>query len=103
MELRNEVSAPNEELGKDTTLNTEPANEVVAEAAPEVIATEEIEASEPMSEYSSMSKAELVAALEALVEKPVEEIKREENAIKMAFYQIRKEELDKEKEAFLAK
>ena len=103
MELRNEVSAPNEELGKDTTLNTEPANEVVAEAAPEVIATEEIEASEPMSEYSSMSKAELVAALEALVEKPVEEIKREENAIKMAFYQIRKEELDQEKEAFLAK
>ena len=103
MELRNEVSAPNEELGKDTTLNTEPANEVVAEAAPEVIATEEIEASEPMSEYSSMSKTELVAALEALVEKPVEEIKREENAIKMAFYQIRKEELDKEKEAFLAK
>ena len=103
MELRNEVSAPNEELGKDTTLNTEPANEVVAEAAPEVIATAEIEASEPMSEYSSMSKAELVAALEALVEKPVEEIKREENAIKMAFYQIRKEELDKEKEAFLAK
>ena len=103
MELRNEVSAPNEELGKDTTLNTEPANEVVAEAAPEIIATEEIEASEPVSEYSSMSKAELVAALEALVEKPVEEIKREENAIKMAFYQIRKEELDKEKEAFLAK
>ena len=103
MELRNEVSAPNEELGKDTTLNTEPANEVVAEAAPEIIATEEIEASEPVSEYSSMSKSELVAALEALVEKPVEEIKREENAIKMAFYQIRKEELDKEKEAFLAK
>ena len=103
MELRNEVSAPNEELGKDTTLNTEPANEVGAEAAPEIIATEEREASEPVSEYSSMSKAELVAALEALVEKPVEEIKREENAIKMAFYQIRKEELDKEKEAFLAK
>ena len=103
MELRNEVSAPNEELGKDTTLNTEPANEVVAEAAPEGIATEEIEALEPVSEYPSMSKAAHVAALEAVVEKPVEEIKREENAIKMAFYQIRKEELDKEKEAFLAK
>ena len=102
MELRNEVSASNEELGKDTTLNTEPANEVVAEAEQEINATEE-EASEPTSEYSSMSKAELVAALEALVERPVEEIKREENAIKMAFYQIRKEELDKEKEAFLAK
>lgn len=102
MELRNEVSASNEELGKDTTLNTEPANEVVAEAEQEINATEE-EALEPTSEYSSMSKAELVAALEALVERPVEEIKREENAIKMAFYQIRKEELDKEKEAFLAK
>ena len=102
MELRNEVSASNEELGKDTTLNTEPANEVVAEAEQEINATEE-EALEPTSEYSSMSKAELVAALEALVERPVEEIKREENAIKMAFYQIRKEELDKEKEVFLAK
>lgn len=102
MELRNEVSASNEELGKDTTLNTEPASEVVAEAEQEINATE-AEASEPTSEYSSMSKAELVAALEALVERPVEEIKREENAIKMAFYQIRKEELDKEKEAFLAK
>ena len=102
MELRNEVSASNEELGQDTTLNTEPASEVVAEAEQEINATE-AEASEPTSEYSSMSKAELVAALEALVERPVEEIKREENAIKMAFYQIRKEELDKEKEAFLAK
>lgn len=102
MELRNEVSASNEELGKDTTLNTEPASEVVAEAEQEINATE-AEALEPTSEYSSMSKAELVAALEALVERPVEEIKREENAIKMAFYQIRKEELDKEKEAFLAK
>ena len=102
MELRNEVSASNEELGKDTTLNTEPASEVVAEAEQEINATE-AEASEPTSEYSSMSKAELVAALEALVERPVEEIKREENAIKMAFYQIRKVELDKEKEAFLAK
>ena len=102
MELRNEVSASNEELGKDTTLNTEPANEVVAEAEQEINATEE-EALEPTSEYSSMSKAELVAALEAGVERPVEEMKRAENAIKMAFYQIRKEELDKEKEAFLAK
>ena len=102
MELRNEVSASNEELGKDTTLNTEPASEVVAEAEQEINATE-AEALEPTSEYSSMSKAELVAALEALVERPVEEIKREENAIKMAFYQIRKVELDKEKEAFLAK
>ena len=40
MELRNEASTPtDEQLGKDATLNTEPANEVVS-AEQEINATE---------------------------------------------------------------
>ena len=106
MELRNEALEPNEELGKDATLNTEPAEkEVVVSAEPVDDTTETIEDAEDVStvDYLSMTKAELVSALEALLEKPIEDIKREEGHIKQAFYTIRKAELEKEKEAFLAK
>lgn len=112
MELRNEASTPIEEqLEKDATLNTEPAKkeEEVVNAEPENEATEtesadDAECEEPSSvDYMSMSKSDLVSALEALMEKPVEEIKREEGHIKQAFYSIRKAELEKEKEEFVAK
>lgn len=112
MELRNEASTPIEEqLEKDATLNTEPAKkeEDVVNAEPENEATEtesadDAECEEPSSvDYMSMSKSDLVSALEALMEKPVEEIKREEGHIKQAFYSIRKAELEKEKEEFVAK
>ena len=106
MELRNEALEPNEELGKDATLNTEPAEkEVVVSAEPVDDTTETIEDAEDVStvDYLSMTKAELVSALEALLEKPIEDIKREEGHIKQAFYTNRKAELEKEKEAFLAK
>lgn len=106
MELRNEALEPNEELGKDATLNTEPAEkEVVVSAEPVDDTTETIEDAEDVStvDYLSMTKAELLSALEALLEKPIEDIKREEGHIKQAFYTIRKAELEKEKEAFLAK
>lgn len=110
MELRNEASTPIEEqLEKDATLNTEPAKneENVVNAEPENEATEitdDAECVESSSvDYMSMSKSELVSALEALMEKPVEEIKREEGHIKQAFYSIRKAELEKEKEEFVAK
>ena len=106
MELRNEALEPNEELGKNATLNTEPAEkEVVVSAEPVDDTTETIEDAEDVStvDYLSMTKAELVSALEALLEKPIEDIKREEGHIKQAFYTIRKAELEKEKEAFLAK
>ena len=106
MELRNEALEPNEELGKDATLNTEPAEkEVVVSAEPVDDTTETIEDAEDVStvDYLSMTKAELVSALEARLEKAIEDIKREEGHIKQAFYTIRKAELEKEKEAFLAK
>lgn len=110
MEVRNETSEPNEEmLGKDVTLNTESAEkETVTNAEPEENITEttmtESDTDEaPAVDYSSMTKADLVAELQKLLEKPVEEIKREEGHIKQAFYTIRKGELEKEKEAFLAK
>ncbi len=119
MELRNEASTPtDEQLGKDATLNTEPANEVVS-AEQEINATETTQTDDetlaqevvagaddqeqPATDYSSMSKEELVAALEALVQRPIDEIKREEGHIKQAFYTIRHAELEKEKAEFLAK
>ncbi|MGM9804434.1 MAG: DUF349 domain-containing protein [Muribaculaceae bacterium] len=107
MELRNEASVSNEELGKDATLKTEPAEEVVVSAEPETdtteIASDDAESLAPSVDYSAMSKDELVEALEQLLDKPMDEIKREEGHIKQAFYAIRKTEVEKEKEEFLAK
>ena len=100
MELRNDVSLP-EEIGNDATLNTELAAEVV-EAEEAIDTTENKETMVQIEDYASKSKTELLAALEALVEKPIEEIKRDEAPIKTAFYQIRKAEVEKEKEEFLA-
>lgn len=53
--------------------------------------------------YSAMSKAALVAALEELIQKPIDTIKDDIAQIKSAFFAIRKDEIAKEKEAFLAK
>ena len=53
--------------------------------------------------YSAMSKAALVAALEELIQKPIDTIKDDITQIKSAFFAIRKDEIAKEKEAFLAK
>lgn len=105
MELRNEASNPTDnQLANDATLNTEPATQV-ASAEQDINATETIQTpiEESAVDYSSMSKAELLSALQALVDRPIDEIKREEGHIKQAFYTIRKAELEKERAEFLAK
>lgn len=48
-------------------------------------------------------KDEIVAVLEKLIDLPVEKVKEEVNQLKVAFYSIRKQEIEKEKEAFLEK
>ncbi len=150
MESR-EQSTSSKDLEKETTLNTEPAQEQntdsvenqpeatpapAAEAAQEVVNPAEAQsdaaqpaaeqpaekaqepaaqekAQEPQQEeaatevkaqpkYASMSKAELVAALEALKEKPIDSVKDDVAQIKSAFFAIRKEEVAKEKEDFVA-
>lgn len=49
------------------------------------------------------TKAELLDELAVLVEKPVDEVRDEVAAVKHAFYVIRKQELEKEKQEFLDK
>ena len=112
MESR-EMSESKEILEKEVTLGNEAA-EAAAECVenkPEVVAAETalaVDESNATAEesasagYSSMSKSELVEALEKLLDKPIESVKEDVPQIKAAFFDIRKEEVAKEKAAFLA-
>lgn len=117
MESR-EMSSSNTELEKDVTLNSESVKqdqvtelseqkpEVAEAAADEVVnqVSESPKASEEsLTNYATMDKSQLVAALQALLQQPVTEVKDDVAHVRMAFANIRKEELAKEKEAFLAK
>lgn len=117
MESR-EMSSSNTELEKDVTLNSESVlqdqvtelseqkPEVAEAAADEVVnqVSESPKASEEsLTNYAAMDKSQLVAALQALLQQPVTEVKDDVAHVRMAFANIRKEELAKEKEAFLAK
>ena len=131
MESR-EMSQSNQDLEKDVTLApesveaTEPVEkvtEVAQEATKEVVnpesavdatseqpaQAENVESDEPAEvvssvSYQGMDKSQLVAALQEMAALPAEDIKRESVAqLQAAFYAIRKKELAKEKEDFIAK
>lgn len=112
MNLREE-SLTGENLEKDVTLNeetVEQATESVTEKTEEnsevVNLAEEAVAEMPEKtsvDYSSLSKSELVDALEALLEEPIDTVRDTVAQIKMAFYNIRKAEIESEKAEFLAK
>ena len=98
----------------------EPAEEPVAEEAPveepkaEETPTEEAPVEEapvaeeapaepaPRLDLAGKSKSELVDMLRELATRPIEEVKDEVQAIKAAFFALRREEVAKEKEEFLA-
>lgn len=98
----------------------EPAAEAAPEAAPEAPAQEapvaqEAPAEEPVAEepaheakpldevdFTKFSKDELVAHLQWMVEQPVDSVKDAVLQLKAAFFALRKDELAKEKEAFVA-
>ena len=98
----------------------EPATEAAPEAAPEAPAQEapmaqEAPAEEPVAEepaheakpldevdFTKFSKDELVAHLQWMVEQPVDSVKDAVLQLKAAFFALRKDELAKEKEAFVA-
>ena len=86
-----------EAQNNDVTLNNP-----VEETASAVEPTENVSA-EPKTDYSVKTKAELLDELAVLVEKPVDEVRDEVAAVKHAFYVIRKQELEKEKQEFLDK
>lgn len=117
MESR-EMSQSNNELEKDVTLNSESVQHdqvtELSEQKPEVAAavTEEVVnqvsetqkvSEESLTNYAAMDKKQLVEVLQNLAQQPVNEVKEDVVRVRVAFAAIRKEELAKEKEAFIAK
>ena len=117
MESR-EMSQSNNELEKDVTLNSESVQQdqvtELSEQKPEVAAavTEEVVnqvsetqkvSEESLTNYATMDKKLLVEVLQNLAQQPVNEVKEDVVRVRVAFAAIRKEELAKEKEAFIAK
>lgn len=117
MESR-EMSQSNNELEKDVTLNSESVQQdqvtELSEQKPEVAAavTEEVVnqvsetqkvSEESLTNYAAMDKKQLVEMLQNLAQQPVNEVKEDVVRVRVAFAAIRKEELAKEKEAFIAK
>ncbi|MCF0181969.1 MAG: DUF349 domain-containing protein [Muribaculaceae bacterium] len=102
MESR-ELSESMEQLEKDGTLNPAPAQEA-GETVVENVESGEVAATAASgdSKYADFSKENLVSAFEELLQKPLDDIKDEVTAIKAAFIQIRKGEIEKEKAEFLA-
>lgn len=87
---------------------TEPEAATEAEAAPEAeqAETAQAEAEATQAEavnYAELTKAQLVDALAALVEQPVDTIRDKVAQIKVAFYNLRNNEIALIKEEFLAK
>ena len=117
MESR-EMSQSNNELEKDVTLNSESVQQdqvtELSEQKPEVAAavTEEVVnqvsetqkvSEESLTNYAAMDKKQLVEVLQNLAQQPVNEVKEDVVRVRVAFAAIRKEELAKEKETFIAK
>lgn len=117
MESR-EMSQSNNELEKDVILNSESVQQdqvtELSEQKPEVAAavTEEVVnqvsetqkvSEESLTNYAAMDKKQLVEVLQNLAQQPVNEVKEDVVRVRVAFAAIRKEELAKEKEAFIAK
>ena len=82
----------------------EPATEVPAPVEePEPAAEPQDQtAKAPKSDLADKSKSELVALMREAATRPIEEVKDEVQAIKAAFFVLRREEIAKEKEEFLA-
>ncbi len=82
----------------------EPAEEAkpkpVEEAQPEPV--EEAKPASPKLELAGKSKSELVNLMREMAARPIEDVKDEVQAIKAAFFALRREEMAKEKEEFLA-
>ena len=108
-------------LEKDQILSTEAQNEPQEVVSEEVkVVAEEPKAEEPVAEeavaeetaapeepapkleLAGKTKSELVEMMRTVAARPIEEVKDEVQAIKAAFFALRREETAQEKEAFLA-
>lgn len=110
MDLREE-SLTGENLEKDVTLNeetvesaTESVNEKTETTSEVITLAEETAVSgKAHVDYSFLTKSELVDALVGLLDEPIDSVRDAVSQIKMAFYAIRKAEIEAEKAEFLAK
>ena len=100
-----EEEKPQEPVAEEPVEEEKPqepvAEEPVEEEKPQEPVAEEVEL--PKVDLTTLDKNGLVAELEKLLALPVESVKDRVAQIKSAFFALRKEELAKEKEEFLAK
>ena len=75
---------------------------VTEEVVNQVSETQKV-SEESLTNYAAMDKKQLVEVLQNLAQQPVNEVKEDVVRVRVAFAAIRKEELAKEKEAFIAK
>ena len=107
MDLREE-SLIGENQVKDVTLSEETATNVAesmkenAEFDSEVETLVNESAGKNMVDYSSMTKGELLNAMEALLEEPIDSVRDMATHIKLAFINLRKAEIEAEKAEFIA-
>ena len=105
MELREE-SLTGANLEKDVTLNEGSAAQTTESVKENTEESSEVVnplAEKAQADYSALGKSELVDALVALLDEPVDTVRDAVAQIKMAFYNIRKTEIEAEKAEFLAK
>ena len=91
-----EAPVEEEPAAEETPAEEAPApEEAPAEEAPSAEA-------EPKLDLAGKTKSELVDMMREIAARPIEEVKDEVQAIKAAFFALRREEVDKEREEFLA-
>ena len=100
-EVKVEEPATEEPKAEEPVAEEPKAEEPVAEeaVAEETAAPEE---PAPKLELAGKTKSELVEMMRTVAARPIEEVKDEVQAIKAAFFALRREETAREKEAFLA-
>ena len=99
-----EAKDEEEVLPAEAPKEEEPVADVKEEPQPEAFAEDEIEEQPvelPNVDYTSLDKDQLVEQLEKLLAMPVESVKDRVAQIKGAFFALRKEEILKEKAAFV--
>ena len=89
------VEAPAEEPKAEEPVEAPKAEEAPVEETPK-------EEAAPRLDLAGKTKAELVDMMREVAARPIEEVKDEVQAIKAAFFALRREETAKEKEEFLA-
>ena len=95
------VEAPAEEPKAEEPVEA-PAEEPKAEEPVKEPVEEPKAEEEPRLDLAGKSKSELVDMMRATATRPIEEVKDEVQSIKAAFFALRREEVAKEKEEFLA-